>query len=160
LRIQFQPKRLAGYSELALIQEIRRVVVEEFGGEVPDRKQFARVARVWLTTITKKFGSYEQAIRKAGFAYTDRRARPRVKYTVEQVKANLREVLNRAGGRPFSRYFYRQNGGYYGDATVKSILGVKTWRGALETIGVKKQPRIVHLQKVSAYAQRLNRLIS
>jgi hypothetical protein len=98
--MKFQPKRLTCYSELDLIQEIRRVV-QECGGVVPNGRQFARVARVWLTTITKKFGSYEQAIRKAGFAYE-----PKV-------------------------------------------------RSRNKVITVKKQPRIVHVQKVSAYAQRL-----
>ena len=98
--MKFQPKRLTGYSESDLIQEIRRVV-NECGGVVPNRKQFFCIARVWPTTIANKFGSYEQAIRKAGFAY--------------EPKVRLRT----------------------------------------KAIGVKKQPRIVHVQKVSAHAQRL-----
>lgn len=153
--MNFQPKRLTGYSEEDVIQEIRRVVLEECGGVVPSRTQFARVARIWLTTICKKFGSYEQAIRKAGFDYTDQHARPRAKYTIENIKASLREVLKHAGGRAFSRRFYLGHEGCYSERTIKSVLRVKTWREVLEAIDVKKQPCVVHLQKVSAHAQRL-----
>jgi hypothetical protein len=143
--MRFKPKRLAGYSKSDIIQEIKRVVFEDCGGVVPSRREFARVARLHPITITIKFGSYEQAVREAGFTYTE-------KYTSDQVKANLREVLARTDGYWFSQDFYQKNGGAYSVKTVKSILGV-SWEGALASIGAKKQPRIVHVQ-VSAYAQR------
>jgi hypothetical protein len=143
--MKFQPKRLAGYSEADIIQEIRRVVLEEYGGVVPSRKQFARVARLHPTTVTIKFGSYEAAVRKAGFAYTE-------KYTVEQVKFNLCEVLKRANGHCFSQDFYQKHGGSYNVTTVKSILGLN-WEAALEAIGAKKRQRVIHAQN-SAIAQR------
>jgi len=102
--MKFQPKRLTGYSESDLIQEIRRVV-QECGGVIPSRKEFACIARIHPTTITIKFGSYPQAIRKAGFDYTE-------KYTAEQVKANLSEVLKRANGYCFSQDFFSEKWRY------------------------------------------------
>lgn len=138
--MKFQPKRLTGYSESDLIQEIRRVV-QECGGVIPSRKEFARIARIHPTTITIKFGSYPQAVRKAGFDYTE-------KYTAEQVKANLSEVLKRANGYCFSQDFFQKNGGVYSVKTVKSILGVKNWEAALELVGAKKRIRAGQIQVI------------
>jgi len=143
--MQFKPKRLAGYTEADIIQEIKRVVLEEYGGVVPTRNEFASVARLGLSTVEVKFGSYKEAVRKAGFAYTE-------KYSIEQVKSNLCEVLKRTDGYYFTYNFYRKNGGVYSSKTVKSILHTN-WEGALTVIGAKKQPRIIHVQ-VSARAQR------
>ncbi|MEI7482861.1 MAG: HNH endonuclease [Elusimicrobiota bacterium] len=143
--MQFKPKRLSGYTEADIIQEIKRVVLEEYKGVVPTRKEFARVARLHLSTVWTKFGSYEEAVRKAGFTYTE-------KYSIEQVKSNLCEVLKRADGYCFTYDFYRKNGGVYSVKTVKSILRT-SWEGVLTAIGAKKCPRIIHVQ-VSAHAQR------
>lgn len=143
--MQFKPKRLAGYTKADIIQEIKRVVLEEYGGIIPTRKEFARVARLHPITVTVKFGSYEEAVRKAGFIYIE-------KYSIEQVKSNLCEVLKRADGYYFTYDFYKKNGGSYNVKTIKSILHT-SWEGALTAIGAKKRPRIVHVQ-ISARAQR------
>lgn|GEM_PF-367798 len=143
--MKFQPNRLAGYSEADIIQEIRRVVLEECKGVVPSLREFARVARIHPRTITTKFGGYRQAIRQAGFEYAE-------KYAAEQVKANLLEVLKRANGHWFNRDFYQKHGGRYSVKTVKSILGL-SWGAALESIGAQKRVKI-HVQHISAYAQR------
>jgi len=143
--MQFKPKRLAGYSEADILQEIKRVILEEYGGVVPTRQEFARVARLHPITVTVKFGSYEDAVRKAGFTYTE-------KYSIEQVKSNLCEVLKRADGYYFTYEFYRKNGGGYCNTTITSILHT-SWEGALTAIGAKKRPRMIHVQ-VSARAQR------
>ena len=146
--MKFQPKRLAGYSESDLIQEIRRVV-DECGGTVPSLTAFFKAARVSLPTIQTRFGSYAQAIQKAGFNYKDHRD----KYTPERIKADLCEVLSRAGGYKFTYQYYRKNGGNYSNTTIKSALGLN-WDDALAAIGAKDRPRIVHTS-ITAHAQRL-----
>ena len=157
----FKPNRLPKYSETDVIQEISRVVRGECGGEVPGPIAFEKIARVSLNSLRRMFGSYREAIAKAGFTYTARRkyAVSRRKFTTEQVKANLREVLDRTSGFQFTYNFYRNNGGHYAIDTIKSILGTN-WEGALNAIGAKKQPRIVHLQQVTVHSQRRKMLSS
>ena len=143
--MRFNPKRLPGYTEADIIQEIKRVVLEEYKGVVPTRNEFARVSRVHLSTVEVKFKSYTEAVGKAGFTYTE-------KYSIEKVKSNLCEVLKRTEGFYFTYDFYRKNGGIYSVKTIKSILHA-SWEGALTAIGAKKRPRIIHVH-VSARAQR------
>ncbi|MDO8630614.1 MAG: HNH endonuclease [Phycisphaerales bacterium] len=150
---RFIPDRLTGYSQSEIIAEIRRVVLEEFGGIVPSRDHFEKLARVSRVTIAKRFGTYREGLRQAGF--TAHKPNPRPIFTAEQVKTNLLEVLNRAKGYYFTQDYYRKNGGAYCEEVVKRRLGVRTWQSALEVIGAKKRPRIVHVV-VSAQAQRRN----
>jgi len=146
---RFTPDRLPDYSESEIIKEIRRVILDECGGIVPNRDCFERLARVSHPAIAKRFGTYTEAIRQAGFTPL----RPTI--TAEQVKTNLVEVLERANGYCYTRTFYRKNGGAYCVKVVKARLGVRNWKSVMEAIGAKKRPRIVHTV-VSARAQRRN----
>jgi len=140
----FKPKRLASYTDEDLIEEIKRVVNEEFQGRIPNTTEFEKVSRVGKTTIYRKFGSYIKAMEKAGFTYTKPKiSASRTRYTAEQVLSNLSQVLERAGGYEFSLEFYRTNGGLFksGEA-VKSILCLR-WAGALEKIGAKKHAAVI-----------------
>lgn len=148
---RFTPDRLADYSESEIIKEIRRVVREECGGIVPSRDQFERLARVSRVTIAKRFGTYREGIRRAGFAVHKQLPRPQI--TAEQVRSNLLEVLERAKGYAFTQDFFCQNGGAYCVEVVKARLGFRDWKSVLEAIGAKKEPRIVHTV-VSPHAQR------
>jgi hypothetical protein len=150
---RFKPARLLDYSKSEIIKEIRRVILDECGGIVPDRDHFERLARVSHSTIAERFGTYREAIRQAGFPV--HKQIPRPIFTAEQVKTNLHEVLERANGDCFTQDFYYKNGGAYCVEVVKARLGVRNWKGVLETIGAKKKPRIVHTV-VSAYARRRN----
>jgi hypothetical protein len=97
--MRFKPKRLAGYTEADLIEEIRRVVTEEFQGRIPNSTEFQSVSRVSHGSILRKFGNYSAVRAKAGFAYPKRQCSvSRRKYTAEQVLSNLRDVLLHAGG--------------------------------------------------------------
>jgi hypothetical protein len=119
---RFEPNRLPGYSEADLITEIRRVVIEEFQGHIPNSTEFQRVSRVSLGSILRKFGNYSAAMAKAGFAYPKRQCSvSRQKYTVEKVLSNLRDVLIRAEGNEFSVDFYRKNGGLLSRQSIKNI---------------------------------------
>lgn len=150
---RFTPDRLQDYSESEIIKEIRRVIVDECGGVVPSRDRFVRLARVSYPVIVKRFGAYKKAIQQAGF--TVHKHASHAKFTKEQVKANLVEVLERANGYYFTQDFYRKNGGAYCEEVVKVRFGVRNWQSVLEAIGAKRKPRIVHTV-ISTYAQRRN----
>jgi hypothetical protein len=70
--MQFRPKRLAAYTETDLIEEIRRVVTEEFRGRVPNSQEFKAFSRVSLNSITRHFGSYSIALAKVLFSISMR----------------------------------------------------------------------------------------
>src|SRR2546425_6632191 len=105
---RFSPERLSDYSESEIIKEIRRVVLDECGGVVPNRDQFEKLSRVTHWTIAKRFGSFSEGIRQAGF--TEHKQIPRPIITLEQVKSNLLEVLERAKGNSFTQDYYCKNG--------------------------------------------------
>lgn len=150
--IWFEPRKLTGYSEEDLLDEIRRVV-EAFGGVVPNSVEFRRSSRVGLSTIRRSFGTYEKALEKAGFSYKKRVSVSRRKYSQEEVMSNLREVVARSGGYEFSLDFYRKNGGLFKSRTpIKEILGLN-WEAALAAAGARKRENVVH---VSEHSQRLN----
>lgn len=152
---RFTPDRLIDYSKSEIIREIRRVILDKCGGIVPSRNHFEKLARVSHPTVAKRFGTYTEALRQAGF--TEHKQLPRPIITAEQVKDNLREVLEQAKGCCFTQDFYRKNGGKYCEEVVKRRLGVKDWRNALDAIGAQRKQRIVHTV-VSAHAQRRNLL--
>lgn len=150
---RFAPNRLQDYSKSAIIEEIRRVIRDECEDIVPTRDHFEKLARVSHPTIARHFGTYTEAIRQAGFVPHKHVSHAR--FTAEQVKANLFEVLKRANGYCFTQDFYRKNGGIYCEEVCKARLCVRNWQGAMEAIGAKKKQRIVHTV-VSARAQRRN----
>ena len=147
----FVPNRLSDYSEQSILAEIRRVVLDECGGIVPDRDRFEKLARVSHWTVAKRFGSYRNGIQRAGFSL--HRQRPRPIITKEQIDANLLEVLERANGHWFSQSFYRHNGGAYCEETVKARIGVTSWSDVMIAIGARIKPRVKHTV-ISMRAQR------
>ena len=110
-----------------------------------------KLARISHWTIRTKFGTYAQAIQKAGFVHEDTRTR----FTPERVTNNLHEVLRRTDGYSFTHHVYRENGGSYSFQTIKSILNTPNWAGVMEIIGAKPRP---HLVRITAHAQRLKEL--
>jgi hypothetical protein len=158
--MEFKPNRLPSYSEADLIREIIRVVRVEYQGKVPNTTQFEKRARVSLTSIYRIFGSYPNALAKAGFSYKTRTySVTRRKLTPEAVNSSLREVLKKSNGNYFTYQFYRTNGGAYAVDTIKSVLGTN-WPGALKALGAKPRPRIVHVHRITAHSQRLKKLAS
>lgn len=147
----FVPTRLLDYSEQSILAEIRRVVLEECGGIVPERDRFEKLARVSHWTIAKRFGSYTNGIQQAGFSLHRQIPRPIV--TKEQVEVSLLEVLKRAGGHCFSQSFYRRNGGTFCEETIKRRFGLPNWQAVMEALGAKKKDCVRHIV-VSPRAQR------
>lgn len=148
---RFTPNRPLDYSEPEIIKEIRRVILDECKGNVPSQTRFLKLARISHWTIKTKFGTYAQAIQKAGFVHEDTRTR----FTPKRVTNNLHELLRRTDGYCFTYRVYRQNGGSYSFQTIKSILNAQNWAGVMETIGAKPRP---HLVRITAHAQRLKAL--
>jgi len=147
----FVPTRLPDYSEQSILAEIRRVVIEECGGIVPERDRFEKLARVSHWTIAKHFGSYTNGIQQAGFSLHQQSPRPIV--TKKQVEASLLEVLKRAGGYCFSQSFYRRNGGTFCEETVMRRLCLPNWQAVMEVLSAKKKDHVRHIV-VSPRAQR------
>ena len=72
----FSPNRLKDYSKSTVIEEIRRVIRDEFEGVTPARDEFFRLARVSRPTIAKHFGTYTEALRQVGIAPHRQVSRP------------------------------------------------------------------------------------
>ena len=153
--VRFEPKTLTSYTDNDIVDEIKRVV-GTFDGEIPNSTQFKRISRVSLQSISRRFGSYAEALKKAGFTYTKRSySVSRRKYTREQILSNLQEVLRRADGYAFSLKFYTENGGLnISRKTITKTLGL-SWKDALAKVGAINRARVV---QVSVHSQRLKYL--
>jgi len=119
----FQPNRLASYDDNSILGEIRRVVTEHFQGKVPPQADFRRYLRVSTPLIAKRFGSWANAIKKAGFDYSGRNYESmnlkRERYHKDRMLADLKRVKGLNGGRYFSSSFYQSKGGKYSIKTLK-----------------------------------------
>lgn len=62
---KFVLSKLTDYSDDAVLDEVRRVA-REFGSERLTRERFDEVSRVSSTTLTRRFGSWFQAMDRAG----------------------------------------------------------------------------------------------
>jgi len=69
MSLKFQPKRLAEYDDNSIINEIKRVLSEYCENRVPKTKKFNRSSMVHSGTVTKRLGSWDKAMEKAGFKY-------------------------------------------------------------------------------------------
>lgn len=65
----FRPKRLTSYDNESIINEIKRVLSKHFSNRVPSMKDFNKYSMVFSGTIAKRFGSWANAMEKAGFKY-------------------------------------------------------------------------------------------
>ncbi len=149
--MQFQVSGLPCYGDTELLEEVRRVVEEEFAGVPPNPTMFAQHSRVSVSTLRKRFGgSYASALAKAGFNYTPVGVDP----PLDQVKDNLLQVLRRSGGERFSQGFYVSHGGTFRLGLVKRLFG-GTWNSVMIGIGARPKPRIIHIGRI-AQQRRLN----
>lgn len=64
----FAPNRLPDYNDESLIDELRRVA-NVVGGSRLTRAQFKEEGRVGLTTLRRRFGSWQQALDRAGLGH-------------------------------------------------------------------------------------------
>jgi hypothetical protein len=134
----FRPNRLANVNEESILSEIKRVINQHFQGKLPRQKEFEKFSLVKSRTICKFFGSWGEAIKKAGFEYKRKIYEfsiidhHKCKFTKEQMIADLERIKQLNGGKFFSRPFYQANGGKYCTKTLKKYFNCSNWKTLLE----------------------------
>lgn len=128
--MQFVLKRLSEYTDEALINEILRVakLIEH---PTISRAEFVKHSKVHSSTIEKRFGGWEKAIKAAGLSNRfDSSNKPINK---EDVIAELQKVSNQLGLKTFSQEQFNANARFTG-AAVRRTFG--TWRKAMDAAGL------------------------
>jgi Homing endonuclease associated repeat/HNH endonuclease len=93
----FELKTLTDYSDESLLAEMRRVVVE-FKGDRLTRELFDTLSRVHSTTLSRRFGSWTDALDRAGIS-TDIAPRPR-RVTREMLLGEIEAYAKEFGEPP------------------------------------------------------------
>ena len=138
----FEPKRLIRIPDSKILEEIQRVVKVN-SGVVPTATQFPRLANMSIATLRDRFGSYAQAVQRAGFVYVPVRAT----YASERVLSDLRKVLEHTAGHRFSFQCYKQYGGVYALATIHNSLGTARWEEVMSAIEAKDRTDVASVKK-------------
>jgi hypothetical protein len=134
----FEPSRLASFDRETLLGEIKRVIQQLGLGRAPSHKEFNRLSRVHSSTIAKRFGNWEAAMRAAGADYA------RSRKTISDLEGDLRRVLKASGGQYFTENFYVQTGGRFNWTTLKKRLHCTNWAELLEKVlHVRPSPRVI-----------------
>lgn len=119
---KFVLSKLTDYSDESVLEEIQRVA-REVGEERLTRERFDQIARVSSTTVARKFGSWFEAMDRAGISQTQA-LRP-LKIEKETVLSAIREYARNNPGIPPTR-----------DA-IERMLGL--WKGAIhQHVGTMK----------------------
>ena len=131
--MRFEPSRLAKYDREAIIEEMVRVANKYFEGKIPVRREFDRHSRVHWDTLRRKFGSWEEAWREAGFEYVGSEVK------AAAVVADLKRVQQIRDGY-FSYASYRERGGLYCGQTIRKKCGMG-WAQILDTVlNISRKP--------------------
>ncbi len=154
----FRPNRLLSYDDSSILTEIRRVITEHFQGKPPPKKEFDRFSMVKSWAIRKHFGSWANAIQKAGFEYQGTNYEHidlrRAKYSEDQMLADLHRLKDLNGGRYFSQSFYMANGGRYSVKTLK-----KHFQSSWQTLLQERLSLLPHVERrLKIHRQRLKRV--
>jgi hypothetical protein len=119
----FRPHRLHSYDEGSILAEIKRVITQHFGGIPPRIEDFDKVSLVRSSSLRRHFGTWANAIRKAGFDYHGKNYEEmdlrRANYSEELMVSDLQRVKEMNGGQYFSQDYYLRNGGRYSVNTLK-----------------------------------------
>jgi hypothetical protein len=123
---KFEITWLEDRSDEAVLAEIRRVAAL-----VPDRRltadRFDSLSKIKRTAVSKRFGSWSEATRRAGLA----QALP--DYSDIAMIEDLKRVSESSPNVPFTIAFYSANGQYSGSAIKRRFGG---WRAALDAAGI------------------------
>lgn len=138
--MKFEPRRLANYTDEALLAEIRRVAVI-VSEPTLSTAVFTKHARVGLTTLRRRFGGWREALEAAGLGYLYREVPParmsRTKgrgWTTDQVIWELRRVAALLGRQVLTVDDFKKHA-TVGPDTVRSRFG--GWPQALRAAGLE-----------------------
>jgi hypothetical protein len=144
---RFQVSRLSDYSDAALLDELKRVA-----SAVPDgpltKSIFESHSRASASTLTKRFGGWENALAAANLAFryggqsiSDRmRRQPGKSVTREDVVAALCEVAKAIGRQDLTVDDFTTHG-QFSVATVRKFF--PQWHKALQAAGLTARPSSV-----------------
>lgn len=134
---KYSPTRLTRYDDESIIAEIKRVISECFSGGTPTTSEFNKYSRVKAVTIRKRFGSWENAVIKAGFEYDSNRTNK------SELISDLKRILEKNNNVYFTLEFYEKHG-RYSPKTVKKILGYSKWNELLSSVlSIKKYYKLL-----------------
>lgn len=130
----FELKTLTDYSDEALLEELRRVA-SEFKGQRLTRDAFNELSRVHASTLNSRFGSWRNALDKAGINLTIAPRRPPLtrQLVLEEIRACERET---PGASAKVGEVARRLG--VNKTTIPRKFG--KWSGLLEAVGLKPVP--------------------
>jgi hypothetical protein len=137
--MKFEPTRLIDYSDESIIAEIKRVAKEHCDSEFRPII-FKRKGRVGMSTIRRRFGSWEGALQAAGLSQLyigfDK---PRIDplqardWSKEMILEELRRVALLIESKTLTVAEFRKEG-RVGDGTIRSRFG--SWNKALKEAGL------------------------
>jgi hypothetical protein len=92
--MNYNVKRLSDYSDDSLLNEIKRVA-KKLDKDTLTQKKFNQLSKTNHSTITKRFGSWNNALRKAGLSVKNVQ-----NISDEELFAEIEKVWNRLGRQP------------------------------------------------------------
>lgn len=128
--MRFELRRLTDYSEQAILDEVRRVAALVNAPKL-SRAEFRRHSRVSPTTVYRRFGDWEHALRAAGLA--DRFDSSNKPVSREEILAELQRVSRLLGIDALSREQFNLNARFT-DAVVRKAF--QTWHKAMSVAGL------------------------
>jgi hypothetical protein len=138
--MKFEPRRLADYTDEALLAEIRRVAAIVSGSTL-STAAFTEHARVGLTTLRRRFGGWREALEAAGLGHLyqevppARVSRSRARgWTTDQVIEELRRVAAVVGRQSLTVDDFRKHATIGPDAVRARFGG---WPQALRAAGLE-----------------------
>ena len=138
--MKFEPKRLADYTDKAILAEIQRVA-DLVSEPTLSTAAFTRHARVGLTTLRRRFGGWREALEAAGLGHLykevppARISRTRARgWTNEQVIKELRRVAAELGSQSLTVADFKKHATIGPDAVRRRFGG---WAQALRAAGLE-----------------------
>jgi hypothetical protein len=132
--IEFTLNRLPDHKDETLLDEIRRVS-KLIKSEFITMSEFDRHARITASGLGQRFGSWSNALEKAGLAH--RFARPSMYLSDDNLIQKLKEVAAQTGKPCVTRTEFST---YTGIDTTCYLRRFGSWRSALEKAGLQQTP--------------------
>lgn len=131
-KVKFEMERMAVRDEPSLISEMQRVSNLVLSGPLTVNA-FDKHSRIHSSTLRKRFGSWKNALEKAGLADRfDDSNRPRSK---EELVLEIKQIANCVGISEFTRDRYVAESGAYRSV----IREFGSWRDALRAAGLPQR---------------------
>lgn len=135
---KFELRRLASYDDQALLAELRRVAALITTPWIT-QEEFDRHSKASSSVIRRRFGNWEKALEKAGFAdrYSGRATalRKRHVYSDEDLIAQLKAIANKTGSDPLTVQRFNEHSILVNAETIRRRFG--SWWAVLEKAGLK-----------------------